>query len=98
MYLMERTGNGRVGQAGIDMALALIKTVFKNDLNDGDDFTQAVMLDLQYDPEPPIKGGSPNKTNPYVYEGMTMMYDLVGYWYGLGETLADYVKSIIPME
>ncbi len=82
--------------AGIDMALALVKTVYKNDLNNGKDFTQAVMLDIQYDPAPPITGGSPKKTDPYVYEGMLMMYDDSGYWYGLGMTLGDYVKTI-PM-
>ncbi len=80
--------------AGMDMALALVKKLYANDLNNGKDFTQAVMLDLQYDPKPPIKGGSPEKTDPYVYEGMQMMYDQSGYWYGLGETLGDYVKQI----
>jgi putative intracellular protease/amidase len=80
--------------AGIDMALALVKTVYKNDLNKGKDFTQAVMLDIQYDPAPPVRGGSPKKTDPYVYEGMQMMYDESGYWYGLGMTLGDYVKTI----
>jgi putative intracellular protease/amidase len=79
--------------AGIDMALALVKTVFKNDLNNGKDFTQAVMLDLQYDPRPPIKGGSVEKTDPYVYEGMLMMYDDYGQWAGLGMTLGDFVKT-----
>lgn len=80
--------------AGIDMALALVKAVFKNDQNNGSDFTQAVMLDIQYDPEPPIKGGSPMTTDPYVHEGMAMMYDESGVWYGLGMTLGDFVKTI----
>lgn len=80
--------------AGIDMALALVKKLYANDLNNGKDFTQAVMLDLQYDPNPPISGGSPEKTDPYVYEGMLMMYDQAGYWYGLGTTLGDYVNQI----
>jgi len=80
--------------AGIDMALALVKKLYANDLNNGKDFTQAVMLDIQYDPKPPIKGGSPEKTDPYVYEGMLMMYDQSGYWYGLGKTLGDYVNQI----
>jgi putative intracellular protease/amidase len=80
--------------AGIDMALAVVKTVFKNDLNDGKDFTQAIMLQIQYDPAPPVKGGSPAKTDPYVYEGIQIMYDDSGYWYGLGMTLGDYVKTI----
>ncbi|MGR8929889.1 MAG: DJ-1/PfpI family protein [Gammaproteobacteria bacterium] len=80
--------------AGIDMALAMIKTMFKNDLNNGDDYTQAVMLQIQYDPTPPIKGGSPGKTDPYVYDVISNMYDDSGYWYGLGMMLGDYVKTI----
>ena len=84
--------------AGIDMALAMIKTLYKNDLNDGRDFTQAVMLDLQYDPNPPISGGSPAKTDPYVYEGMQMMYDMVGPMFFGTPTFGDYVKTtpILP--
>jgi len=80
--------------AGIDMALALVKIVFRNDNNNGNDFTQAVMLDIQYDPEPPIKGGSPMTTAPHVYEGMSMMYDQAGTWYGLGMTLGDFIKTV----
>jgi putative intracellular protease/amidase len=72
--------------AGIDMALALVKKVFHNDLTDGKDYTQSVMLDLQYDPKPPIKGGSPESSDPYVVEGMQSMYDFFG--------LGDLVKSI----
>jgi putative intracellular protease/amidase len=72
--------------AGIDMSLALVKKLFHNDLADGKDFTQAVMLDLQYDPKPPVAGGSPENTDPYVYEGMLEMYDSFG--------LGDFVKSI----
>lgn len=80
--------------AGIDMALAMIKTLYKNDLNNGDDYTQAIMLQIQYDPAPPIKGGSEGKTDPYVYDVISSMYDDSGYWYGLGMTLGDYVKTI----
>jgi putative intracellular protease/amidase len=72
--------------AGIDMALALVKKVFHNDLTDGNDYTQSVMLDLQYDPKPPIKGGSPASSDPYVVEGMLSMYDMFG--------LGDLVKAI----
>lgn len=64
--------------AGIDMALALVKELFRNDLRNGQDFTQAVMLDLEYDPAAPISGGSRTKTDPYVYEGMQEMYDFFG--------------------
>jgi putative intracellular protease/amidase len=80
--------------AGIDMALALVKTVFKNDNSNGHDFTQSVMLDIQYDPDPPIKGGSAMTTLTPVYDGMTMMYDMAGEWYGLGMSLGDYIKTI----
>ncbi|NJD07143.1 MAG: DJ-1/PfpI family protein [Methylococcaceae bacterium] len=72
--------------AGIDMALALVKKVFQNDLNGGRDYTQAVMLELQYDPRPPIKGGAPEKTDPAVFDAMQWMYDYFG--------LADYVRQI----
>lgn len=78
------TANGVT--AGIDMALALVKKVFAHDLNNGEDYTQAVMLDLQYDPDPPVRGGSPEKTEPVVYNGMTFMYDYY--------KLADAVKQI----
>lgn len=81
--------------AGIDMALAIVQTVFKNDLNNGRDYTQAIMLELQYDPKPPVNGGSPSNTDPYVYEGILEMYDDAGYWfYGLDMPFGDYVKTI----
>ncbi len=62
--------------AGIDMALAMVQKVFTKDLNDGKDYTQSVMLDLQYDPKPPIVGGSPENTEPSVFDAMQSMYDL----------------------
>lgn len=67
------TSNGVT--AGFDMALAIVKLVFSHDHTNGEDFTQSVMLDLQYDPDPPIRGGSPENTDPFVYDGMTYMYD-----------------------
>ncbi len=78
------TANGVT--AGIDMALAIVKKVFANDLNDGKDFTQSVMLDLQYDPKPPITGGSIAKSDPVVFEMMQYMYDYYD--------LANSVKKI----
>lgn len=78
------TANGVT--AGMDMALALVKRVFANDLYNGSDFTQAVMLDLQYDPEPPVVGGSPSNTEPAVFNGMMQMYDYYD--------LANAVKTI----
>ncbi|MDO9104637.1 MAG: DJ-1/PfpI family protein [Methylovulum sp.] len=78
------TANGVTG--GIDMALAIVKKVFSHDLNDGKDYTQAVMLDLQYDPKPPVQGGSIANTEPTVFEAMQYMYDFYD--------LANTVKQI----
>jgi len=75
------TANGVT--AGFDMALAIVKIVFSHDLNDGKDYTQAVMLDLQYDPAPPVIGGSPEKTEPSVFDTMQFMYD----YYDLANTV-----------
>jgi putative intracellular protease/amidase len=55
--------------AGLDMSLAIL-----ND-NWGKKYTQGVMLDLEYDPEPPIIGGTPDKTNFLVEWMMRAMYD-----------------------
>ena len=79
--------------AGIDMSLAIIQKLYANDLNKGKDFTQAVMLDLQYDPKPPIAGGTPTKTTKSVFEGMQMMYDMFFY----GDAPYDWVKSLQPI-
>lgn len=56
--------------AGIDMSLAII-----NDLM-GEQYTQAAMLNLEYNPGPPITGGSPKNTEPIVTEMMQEMYDI----------------------
>lgn len=56
--------------AGMDMALAIM-----ND-NYGERYTQAVMLDMEYDPAPPIEGGSPEKTGWAVEWMMKSMYDM----------------------
>jgi putative intracellular protease/amidase len=55
--------------AGMDMSLAIL-----ND-NWGKKYTQGVMLDMEYDPAPPIKGGSPEKTSLLVEWMMKAMYD-----------------------
>ncbi len=55
--------------AGMDMALAMLE-----DLR-GFDYTQAVMLDMEYDPAPPIRGGTPRETRPAVTQMMTAIYD-----------------------
>jgi transcriptional regulator GlxA family with amidase domain len=55
--------------AGLDMSLAIL-----ND-NWGEKFTQGVMLDMEYDPAPPIIGGTPEKTGWLVAWMMKAMYD-----------------------
>ncbi|MEM1407207.1 MAG: 4-methyl-5(B-hydroxyethyl)-thiazole monophosphate biosynthesis protein, partial [Bacteroidota bacterium] len=55
---------------GMDMSLAIINEVR------GEDYTQAVMLDMEYDPDPPVNGGTPEKTKPSVYQMMLSMYDM----------------------
>jgi putative intracellular protease/amidase len=54
--------------AGMDMALAIV-----ND-NWGERYTQGIMLDMEYDPAPPIPGGSPEKTGWLVHWMMKTMY------------------------
>ena len=54
--------------AGMDMSLAIMTELT------GDDYTQAVMLDMEYDPQPPINGGSVEKTKPEVLHFMKTMY------------------------
>ena len=56
--------------AGMDMSLALMNEVA------GAAYTQAVMLDMEYDPAPPISGGSPEATDPGVFNMMKAMYDM----------------------
>lgn len=55
--------------AGMDMSLAIL-----ND-NWGEKYTQGVMLDMEYDPAPPIQGGTPEKTGWLVEWMMNAMYD-----------------------
>lgn len=55
--------------AGMDMSLAILKD------NWGEKYAQAVMLDMEYDPAPPIEGGSPEKTGKLVMWMMKSMYD-----------------------
>lgn len=54
--------------AGLDMSLAIV-----ND-NWGKKYAQGIMLDLEYDPHPPIVGGTPEKTNWLVEWMMNAMY------------------------
>jgi putative intracellular protease/amidase len=55
--------------AGMDMALAIVVNLF------GNEYAQAVMLDLEYDPQPPIRGGSLRKTDLVPRHNMLWMYD-----------------------
>jgi len=56
--------------AGIDMSLALI-----ND-NRGENYTKAAMLDLEYDPHPPVKGGTDRNTDTAIVNSMRALYDM----------------------
>lgn len=55
--------------AGIDMSLALLNEIA------GEKYTKAVMLDLEYNPQPPFKGGSENIADKNMVEGMRALYD-----------------------
>jgi transcriptional regulator GlxA family with amidase domain len=48
--------------SGIDMALRLIQ------LELGDEMAQAVQLSIEYDPQPPLDAGSPDKAPPAIVE------------------------------
>jgi transcriptional regulator GlxA family with amidase domain len=55
--------------AGMDMSLAMMQAIY------GDKYAQAVMLDMEYDPQPPLPGGTPDKTTWDVNWMMKSMYD-----------------------
>ncbi len=55
--------------AGINMSLALLNEIA------GEKYTKAVMLDLEYDPQPPFKGGNENNADKNMVEGMRVLYD-----------------------
>jgi len=57
--------------AGLDMSLAIVNEIM------GEKYTQGVMLDMEYDPHPPIKAGSVTNTDPIVVDMMREMYDMV---------------------
>lgn len=56
--------------AGMDMSLAIIDDLL------GRRYTEGVMLDLEYDPQPPYPAGTPEKSEPLVADMMKQMYDL----------------------
>lgn len=55
--------------AGMDMSLAILQD------NWGDKYAQGVMLDMEYDPAPPLNGGTPERTHALVRWMMKAMYD-----------------------
>lgn len=56
--------------AGLDMSLAIINELM------GEKYTKGVMLDLEYDPNPPYKAGSVKNTDQIVIDMMQEMYDM----------------------
>ncbi|MEM1136737.1 MAG: DJ-1/PfpI family protein [Bacteroidota bacterium] len=55
--------------AGIDMSLALVAEIR------GETYAKLLMLNLEYDPEPPFEGGSVSNTNVGLVNYLTAMYD-----------------------
>lgn len=55
--------------AGIDMSLAIVNEVTS------EKYAKAVLLDLEYDPQPLYGGGSEQKTEKEIVEGLRTMYD-----------------------
>lgn len=55
--------------AGMDMSLAMLREIY------GDRYAQAVMLDMEYDPNPPMEGGTPERSSWVVSWMMKAMYD-----------------------
>lgn len=55
--------------AGMDMSLAIMQDIY------GANYAQAVMLDMEYDPHPPLLGGTPERTKPAIARMMRTLYD-----------------------
>ncbi|MFX6357436.1 hypothetical protein ABTF91_19835, partial [Acinetobacter baumannii] len=51
------------------MSLALVNEIM------GEKYTQAVMLDIEYNPKPPVSGGSEQSTDKNIVESIRTMYD-----------------------
>ncbi|HET8975458.1 MAG TPA: DJ-1/PfpI family protein [Solirubrobacterales bacterium] len=58
--------------AGIDMALRLVQLI------NGDEVAQAVQLGIEYDPDPPVDSGSPEKASPEIVELVTAVFAAQG--------------------
>ena len=54
--------------SGIDMALGLVQRI------NGDEVAQAVQLGIEYDPEPPLDAGSPEKAPEPIVELVTAAF------------------------
>jgi transcriptional regulator GlxA family with amidase domain len=54
--------------SGIDMALQLVQRI------NGDDVAKAVQLGIEYDPEPPLDAGSPEKAPQPIVELVTQVF------------------------
>ena len=54
--------------AGIDMALHLVERI------NGTEVAQAVQLGIEYDPQPPLDAGSPEKASPEIVELVTAAF------------------------
>lgn len=54
--------------SGIDMALCLVQRIW------GDELAQAVQLGIEYDPEPPLDAGSPEKAPQAIVEAVTAAF------------------------
>jgi transcriptional regulator GlxA family with amidase domain len=55
--------------SGIDMALHLVQTI------NGPEVAQAVQLGIEYDPEPPLDAGSPEKAPPEIVELVRTVFE-----------------------
>jgi putative intracellular protease/amidase len=55
--------------AGMDMSLAIVQDIR------GDDYLKLAMLDLEYDPKPPLQAGSVTNTDKESVKMMKEMYD-----------------------
>ena len=55
--------------SGIDMALRLVQVMY------GDEAAQAVQLGIEYDPEPPVDAGSPEKAPQPIIDAVTAAFE-----------------------
>ncbi len=55
--------------SGIDMALRLVQLMYGNEMS------SAIQLAIEYDPEPPLDSGSPEKASQHVVDLVTAVFD-----------------------